>query len=77
VSALLLSFNYMKETDEIRYRFSQPIRGLVSVLNEKSYVMATYNPITGQAVWQRVVAATQRASIEQSLLIHYPIPSPA
>jgi hypothetical protein len=44
----------------------------VQVFNEKSYLMALYNQITGITAWQRVVLATQRASVEKFLLQHYP-----
>ena len=68
----------MKEPTEFKFRFSRPVQGgPISVLNEKSYVMATYNQNTGKAEWHRVVAATQRVSIERSLLAQYPISQPS
>jgi hypothetical protein len=44
----------------------------VHVFNDKSYLMAQYNQLTGKTVWQRVVLATQRASVETFLQLHYP-----
>jgi hypothetical protein len=49
----------------------------VQVFNDKSYLMAMYNQITGITAWQRVVLATQKASVEKFLLHHYPIPATA
>jgi hypothetical protein len=46
--------------------------GLIQVLNEASYVMAEYSPLTGDVKWQRVVLATQREKIEKWLGEHYP-----
>jgi hypothetical protein len=44
----------------------------VQVFNDKSYLMAMYSQITGKTAWQRVVLATQKASVEKFLLLHYP-----
>jgi len=43
------------------------VNGLIHVLNEHSYVMAEYNERTGVVRWQRVVSASQRATLEDWL----------
>ena len=44
----------------------------VQVFNDKSYLMAMYNQLTGKIAWQRVVLATQKASVETFLQLNYP-----
>ena len=64
----------MKTQVNPSFRFERYKRdGAVRVLNEKSYLMAEYNQRTGKVSWQRVVLATQKASIESWLLEHYPV----
>jgi hypothetical protein len=58
-------------TSGFHFRRATP-EGLVQVFNENSYLMALYNPSTGVASWQRVVLATQKATIERWLEEHYP-----
>ena len=43
------------------------VDGRVLVLNERSYLMGTYNPKTGTTIWERVVLATQKAHVESWL----------
>jgi hypothetical protein len=43
------------------------------VLNADNYVMAEYNMLTGETVWQRLVQATQREKVETWLTQAYPI----
>ena len=43
------------------------------VLNVDNYVMAEYNMLTGQTVWQRFVQATQREKVETWLTESYPV----
>jgi len=42
------------------------------VMNADNYVMAEYNMLTGQTVWQRFVQATQREKVETWLTQSYP-----
>jgi hypothetical protein len=56
------------------YRCVTGPRGTVQILNEHSYLMGEYTQATGVTKWQRVVAASQRAIIEQWLVEHYPAP---
>lgn len=58
-------------TSGFHFRRATP-EGLVQVFNENSYLMALYNPSTRVASWQRVVLATQKATIERWLEEHYP-----
>jgi hypothetical protein len=62
--------------DAVRYSFkrSNPMSGVIQVINENSYVLAEYNENTGILAWHRVVAATQRAAIEQRLFQQFPVP---
>ena len=56
------------------FHFKRPqVNGLVQVLNERSYVMGEYNQRTGKVSWHRLVAATQKATIETYLLERYPV----
>ena len=43
------------------------------VLNADNYVMAEYNMLTGQTVWQRFVQAPQREKVETWLTQSYPV----
>jgi hypothetical protein len=45
----------------------------VHVFNADHYLMAVYDTGTGRASWQRVVAATQRESVEKWLRENYPM----
>lgn len=55
------------------FHFKRPTPdGPVHVFNENSYLMALYNPSTGVVSWQRVVAATQKVTIERWLEENYP-----
>jgi hypothetical protein len=56
------------------YRCAPGPHGTVQIFNEHSYVMGEYTQATGITKWQRVVAAGQRATIEQWLSEHYPVP---
>jgi hypothetical protein len=47
--------------------------GFIEVLNEGSYVMASYSERTGVVKWQRVLAASQREQIEKWLGENYPV----
>jgi hypothetical protein len=49
------------------------VDGKVLVLNERSYVMGTYNPKTGTTAWERVVLATQKAHVESWLQENFPV----
>ena len=49
----------------------------VHVFNADHYLMADYNTRTGRISWQRVVAASQRESVEKWLRENYPMMSPA
>ncbi|MEO5924714.1 MAG: hypothetical protein ABIR70_12895 [Bryobacteraceae bacterium] len=56
------------------FRFSRAVSGgLISILNQNSYLMGTYNQATGQASWHRMVTATEKASVEKSLAASYPL----
>jgi hypothetical protein len=41
--------------------------GPVSVLNQDGFLMAEYDPVTGNTAWHRVVPATKRESVERKL----------
>jgi len=63
----------MKTSNVPAYRYIRPVAGgLVSILNQNSYVMGTYNPRTGKVSWERLVGANERASIEKNLAVTYP-----
>ena len=49
----------------------------VHVFNADHYLMADYNTRTGRVSWQRVVAASQRESVEKWLRENYPMTRPA
>ena len=49
----------------------------VHVLNADHYLMAEYNTRTGRVSWHRMVAATQRESVEKWLRENYPMTRPA
>jgi hypothetical protein len=49
----------------------------VHVFNADHYLMAVYNTGTGRASWQRVVAASQRESVERWLRANYPVTRPS
>jgi hypothetical protein len=64
----------MKPQAAQSFRFTRPKPdGPVQVLNENSYLMAEYNQRTGKVSWQRIVLASQKVSIENWLLEHYPV----
>jgi hypothetical protein len=46
---------------------------VIHVYNSDNYLMAEYTVRTGHMSWQRVVALTQRESIEKWLRNNYPI----
>lgn len=49
--------------------------GTIFVLTTGAYVVAEYDERTGSAIWQRVVQANQRASIEKWLNDRFPPPA--
>ena len=55
------------------YQFKEADNGtLIRVFNSDHYLMAEYLISTGRVSWQRVVAVSQRESVEKWLLAHYP-----
>ncbi|HLW76733.1 MAG TPA: hypothetical protein VKS01_07095 [Bryobacteraceae bacterium] len=46
---------------------------IILVYNQDEYLMAEYSERTGIVKWQRVVAASQRESIEKWLNQQYPV----
>lgn len=51
--------------------------GRILVFTTGAYVVAEYDERTGNANWQRVVQAAQKASIEKWLSQRFPAQSPA
>jgi hypothetical protein len=47
--------------------------GQILVMNSGAYVMGHYSEFSSAMVWQRVVPASDRKSIEEWLTRHYPI----
>jgi hypothetical protein len=47
--------------------------GLIQVFNQDWYLMAEYSEHTGTVSWQRVMAAPQRAAVEQWLRDQFPM----
>ena len=48
------------------------VGGQVLVMNAGAYVIAHFNEQTSAVVWQRVIPATDRKSIEEWLIRHFP-----
>ena len=48
------------------------VGGQIQVMNAGAYVIAHFNEHTSAVVWQRVIPATDRKSIEEWLLRHFP-----
>ena len=46
--------------------------GQILVMNTGAYVIAHFNEHTSAVVWQRVIPATDRKSIEDWLVRHFP-----
>ena len=47
------------------FRRTKGANGLIQILNEHSYVMAQYHERSGVVQWQRVVSASQKATLEE------------
>jgi hypothetical protein len=48
------------------------VGGQILVLNSHAYVLGHYSEHTSEMVWQRVIPASDRKSIEDWLLRHFP-----
>lgn len=47
------------------FRRTKGANGLIQIVNGQSYVMAQYNERSGVVQWQRVVSASQKATLEE------------
>ena len=48
--------------------------GLIDILSTDHYLMGEYSERTGTVIWQRLIAAPQRLSIERWLTENFPVP---
>jgi predicted transposase YdaD len=46
---------------------------VIHIFSSTDYLMAVYSQRTGQTTWQRVIALTQRESVETWLRNNYPV----
>jgi hypothetical protein len=51
--------------------------GQILVMNTGAYVLGHYSEYTSEMVWQRVIPASDRKSIEDWLSRHFPVHAPS